>query len=396
MNSETSKPRLLIVLSRFPYPLEKGDKLRAYYQIRALSKNYRIHLFCLTEENVSTSQVEHLKDFCENILWHTLSKSGIYLRVLLNIFGSFPFQVAYFNSNAAKKQLNQLIDSVKPDHVYCQLIRTTELIKNYHVCPKTLDFMDALSVGMERRASRAKGIKRMLFREEARRLRDYERRIFNYFENHTIISKQDLYHISHPEQKNIVVIPNGIDELFFEDKPTPKEFDLVFVGNLSYAPNIEAALFLINELLPRLPGRSLLIAGATPSVEILKHAKQSENVFVSGWTEDIRESYRKGKIFIASMFIGTGMQNKLLEAMALGIPCITTSLASNAIQSENKVHLLVADDVVSMVEAVHLLEKNKEIKEQLVNNAQKFVRDKYSWDRSAQQIHSLMSGLQEE
>lgn len=392
MNSKASKPKLLIVLSRFPYPLEKGDKLRAYYQIRALSEHYRIYLFCLSEENVNQSQVDHISDFCEKIIWEKLSKRGIYFRLILNSFGSLPFQVAYFNSASAKTKLMQLVDTVQPDHIYCQLIRTTELIKNYHACPKTLDFMDALSIGMERRASRVKGIMKMLFREEAKRLREYERRIFNYFENHLIISKQDLYHISHPEQKNIVVVPNGIDEYFFEKNTVAKEYDLVFVGNLSYAPNIEAASFLIKELLPRLPNRNLLLAGATPTSEILKLAKENKNVFVSGWTEDIRDSYRKGRIFIAPMFIGTGMQNKLLEAMALGTPCITTSLANNAIQAENKVHLLVADDITNMTEAIENLEKDKTLREHLIEHARKFVRENYTWEKSATQIHSLISG----
>jgi len=207
-----------------------------------------------------------------------------------------------------------------------------------------------------------------------------------------IISKQDLYHISHPEQKNIVVVPNGIDEYFFEKNTVAKEYDLVFVGNLSYAPNIEAATFLIKELLPRLPNRNLLLAGATPTSEILKLAKENKNVFVSGWTEDIRDSYRKGRIFIAPMFIGTGMQNKLLEAMALGTPCITTSLANNAIQAENKVHLLVADNINNMTEAIENLEKDETLKEHLIEHARKFVKENYTWEKSAKQIHALISG----
>lgn len=395
MNSAASRHKLLIVLSRFPYPLEKGDKLRAFYQIRELSKYYRIYLFCLSDSEVTDEQLNSLSGYCETILWHKLNKWGIAIRLVINIFRSLPFQVAYFNSLRAKRQLNDLVNRVKPDHIYCQLVRTTELIKNYHTCPKTLDFMDALSVGMERRATRVSGIKRILFQEESKRLRDYERRIFNYFEHHTIISKQDLFHIAHPEQKKIVVVPNGIDEHFFEEKEVTKEFDLVFVGNLSYAPNIEAVLFLVKEILPLLPGRSLLISGATPANEILHLVKGKKQITITGWTDDIRESFRKGKIFIAPMFIGTGMQNKLLEAMALGTPCITTSLANNAIQSQNAIHLLVADDTQEMIDAVKKLESDDKLRSQLVSHAQTFVRERYSWTKSAQQIHNLISGLKE-
>src|SRR5690606_15198329 len=160
------------------------------------------------------------------------------------------------------------------------------------------------------------------------------REIFDYFENKTIISEQDKQLIQHPDANQIQCVPNGIDESFFQFEPITKDVDLVFVGNMNYPPNIEAITYLNNELLPELKGIKLLNSGASRAKKIQPIDNNNPNGELTGWVDDIRTSDARGKIFIAPMFIGTGMQNKLLEAMAMGLPFITTPLANNAIQAE--------------------------------------------------------------
>jgi hypothetical protein len=135
----------------------------------------------------------------------------------------------------------------------------------------------------------------------------------------TIISIQDKKLIQHPQQDKIHVIENGIGEEFLDYQKSPeKKYDLVFVGNLNYAPNVECAEFIVNQILPLLASKKelcVLICGANPGTRVQKLAQK--NVEIQGWVEDIRASYVSGKIFLAPLFIGTGLQNKLLEAMAL-------------------------------------------------------------------------------
>ena len=390
MNSKTEKPVLFVLLSRFPYPLEKGDKLRAYYQLRELALSYQIVLICLTDTHVPEKHLEKVRSFCMDIKVFKLSKSGIYRRLFLNTFSHLPFQVAYFHSYRIQKKIKALLNQYRPQHIYCQLIRTSEYIKNYHDCSKTIDYMDALSIGMERRAQRSKGPMKLLFQEEAKRLRNYERKVFDYFEGHTIISEQDRSFIVHPDRQQIKIVPNGIDLSFFEEIETTAEFDLVFIGNLSYPPNIEAATFLSKNLLPKLPGKKLLLAGATPDPELERLTSRTENITLLGWTDDIRSTYKRGKVFIAPMHIGTGMQNKLLEAMALGIPCITTTLANNAIKGVHRQHLIVADTEKEMIHAIEELLINMELRNKLAVNAQNFVRSNYSWSSTANELEKIL------
>jgi glycosyltransferase involved in cell wall biosynthesis len=385
---DPSKPKLAIIVSRFPYPLEKGDKLRAYYQIKELSKNFNITLFALSDKEVSKESRLQLERYCVQIHLFQLSKWMIAFQLLINFFVRRPFQVGYFYDPRIKKQINKELLELQPDHIYCQLIRVSEYVKNYHTCPKTLDYMDALSKGMERRIRKSNFLYRWLVRSEAQRLIQYERVIFSYFEYKTIISEQDRDLIMHPERNKIICIPNGIDKDVFEPLNIEPHFDLVFVGNMSYAPNIEAVEF-IRDLMQLKPELTCLIAGADTSNAVRKITEKSEQIKLLGWVDDIRTAYCSGKYFIAPMMIGTGMQNKLLEAMTLGIPCITTSLANNAIKANHKDSILVADNLKEFIRAIEFLEQNPEKATVIGQNGKKFISDHYTWKSSVDRLSSM-------
>jgi glycosyltransferase involved in cell wall biosynthesis len=154
----------------------------------------------------------------------------------------------------------------------------------------------------------------------------------------------------------------------------------VFVGNLNYPPNIDAIHYLLNEILPSLPNLTLLISGANPSTKLLHQIALSPNTTITGWVDDIRQSYLQGKILIAPMQIGTGMQNKILEAMALSVPSITTTLANNAIMAQHKETIWVADTKEDIVLGIETLLSDKALYEKIKGNAKEFVRERYNWN----------------
>jgi glycosyltransferase involved in cell wall biosynthesis len=385
-----TKPKLVVMLSRFPYPLEKGDKLRAYYQIKELSADYEIFLIAVSEKKIGIAELKQLEEYCSAIHIVRISKLSILINLFVCLFSNKPFQVGYFYSLKGHLKVKRLLKETQPKHIYCQLIRATEYVKDYHACPKTLDYMDALSKGIERRISKASWYSKWLFISETKRLKLYERSVFDYFENKIIISDQDRELILHPQKQQIMIIPNGIDQRFFESLSTKKEYDLVFIGNLSYAPNIEAVEFISNEILNERKDLNCLISGATPHPTVQRICKSNNNITLQGWIEDIREAYCKGRIFIAPMMIGTGMQNKLLEAMALGIPCITTSLANNAIKAIHGESIIVANTKNEFIEAIDLLLKNDELYQKIAQEGRLFVQKNYSWKIATSPLKELM------
>ena len=128
-----------------------------------------------------------------------------------------------------------------------------------------------------------------------------------------------------------------MDTEFYKPVKRKKEYDLVFTGNMGYPPNVNSVIFLTEKILPvvrkKMPDIKIMFAGASPDPKV--KAVNSENIKVTGWVDDIRNYYAKAKIFIAPMQIGTGLQNKLLEAMAMKIPCISSPLANNALEAED-------------------------------------------------------------
>jgi len=388
-----NKKDIVVCLSRFPFPLEKGDKLRAYYHLKSLSEVYNITLICVSDKEVSPAEFERVKEFCKAIHVFKLTKIGLLFQLFLCLFSNKPFQIQYFYRPSIRRKMENVLNDVKPSHIYCQLVRCSEYVKNYHFCPKTIDYMDALSKGMERRIDTEPFYKSWFYKLEAKRLRRYETLTFDYFENHIIISEQDKNHIHHPKKSKIHVVPNGVDQSFFEKLDVSKKYDLIFTGNFSYAPNISAAQYLVKEVLPELKKKgaefSLLLAGASPDRDVLSLA--SENVTVTGWVDDIRLSYQSAKLFIAPLFIGTGLQNKLLEAMASGLPCITTPLVNNALGGTNGENILLAEDLIGFVEKIVNYRTELDSFNEISHKGQEFVCKNYSWQTQNSKLLLLLS-----
>lgn len=383
--------KLLMIISRVPWPLDKGDKLRAYHQAKELAKNHEVFLCCLSDRTPDTEALAELQKIVQHVKIIRLNKVGIAFRLFTALFSTKPFQVHYFYQNHARKKIDRLISAFEPDHLYCQMIRTSEYIKHYLHHRKTIDYMDALSKGYQRRISGSSGIMKFFIKSEYQRLAGYEHLIFDYFDYHTIISNQDKGFIYHNESKRIAVIPNGIDKEYFFPTPRIPEYDLVFTGNMSYPPNIEAALTLINDILPEIrktiPHARLLIAGTNPATSLTKAA--SENVIVSGWMPDIRSAYSSAKVFVAPMWLGSGLQNKLLEAMSMEMPCVTSDLANNALKADAGTAILIGSTNTEIAQACVRLLKDEELQNSIASKGKEYVQSTFSWQGSIKELERL-------
>ena len=308
---------IIYLTSRFPYPINKGDKLRSYYQIKELSKSHEIHLISLSEKSISEKNILALNKYCKSITIYKMIFFKRIFNLFKTLFNNKPFQVNYFYHYSIQKKINNKIAEINPDYIFCQLVRTAMYVKNNHTNAKVLDYMDSLSKGMERRIKISNIFMKPFVIMEFQRLKRFENLAFEFFNKHIIISENDRKEIAHNKKDTIEIIGNGIDTNYFQKIDTEIKYDIVFIGNLSYLPNIEAANFIAKEVLPKLleklPSIKILIAGSNPSKRVVKLA--NKNIEVQGWVEDIRKTYSSGKIFFAPMTIGSGLQNKLLEAM---------------------------------------------------------------------------------
>jgi len=388
--------RIFVLLSRVPYPLEKGDKLRAFHQIKELSKNNEIILCALNPLSDLDKQkaFSKLQPYCLSINFLDLPAPIRYLNTITQLFGNRPVQTGYFYNRKAAKEINRLIETYKPDHLYCQFIRTTEYLKKFDI-PKTVDYQDVLSYGIKRRMDKVPAYKKLFFRLEYERLIKYEAQVFDMFDNKTIISIPDRDLIPHPNKEEIHIIPNGVDHSFF--KPIKKEtkYDVVFTGNMGYPPNVDAAEYLAKSILPIVwkthPETTLILAGASPAKKVT--ALESDKIKVTGWMDDIRDAYASAKVFIAPMRIGTGLQNKLLEAMSMRIPTITTPLANDALNACDGKEILIGDTAEKLASNIIQLLENKEDYQRISQNGYNFVHKNHSWEMATEKLHRIINGI---
>ncbi len=392
--------KLLILLSRFPYPLEKGDKLRAYNHIKYLSKKHEIILCAINTNRLHKNAISSLQLYCKKIEIINLSKLVIFINLLRAIFTKKPFQVEYFYNKKAHIKIAKLIKETNPDHIFCQLIRVSEYVKNSPGI-KTIDYQDVFSKGIERRLNIAPFYIKWFLKIELKRLLKYENSIFSYFDKKIIISKPDRDLIPHPDKDAIVVIPNGVDTDYFNSSFSihhssfiiHKKHDLLFTGNMGYYPNVVSAIYLAKEILPEVitfhPNIKLLIAGANPHKRVRE--LKTGNINISGWVEDLRECYAVAKIFIAPMIIGTGLQNKLLEAMSMKIPCITSKLANEALGAINGKEIIVCETTGEYVNSILELLNNKEKHDEIANNAYNFITKNFNWNTLTGQLERVIN-----
>ncbi len=387
--------RVLVLTSRFPYPLERGDKLRVYHHIRLLAEKADIFLFSLSDREVEPEDIAQLESFCSQVVVRRIRPLDTAVALLKGLLSRLPLQVYYFWRKAYHKELQRMIREIAPDVVYCQLLRMAPYAQECPI-PAVMDYMDAFSLGMKRRVAQSVWWKRPLLQMEYRRLLKYEADMYNHFTRHAIISEQDRNQLDLPSsaRSSIQVIPNGVDTTFFQPQlGVLADVELLFVGNMGYFPNVKAAQMLAREILPevrRWQSATLMLAGARPSAEVQKLGLEPGVIF-TGWVDDIRTCYARGNMFVAPLFAGSGQQNKILEAMAMGLPCIVTPIVNEAIGATPGEQVVIANSPEEFVDQVLDLLQHPEKRQRIGHQAREFVLHAHTWEATTEQVYAWLS-----
>ncbi|MFC2175835.1 glycosyltransferase, partial [Bacteroidota bacterium] len=185
---------------------------------------------------------------------------------------------------------------------------------------------------------------------------------------------------------------NGVQLEAFAPCTGDKTVDVLFAGNMGYPPNVDGAVFLEKMVMPlvrlKQPNARLMLAGTTPASQVKELAHELTEV--TGWVDNIRDCYAKAKIFVAPMNIGTGLQNKLLEAMAMKIPCITSTLANNALNAKPNTEILIADNPQQYADFILELLANPEKAETLATAGHNMIAKSFGWEGSTKPLVDLI------
>jgi glycosyltransferase involved in cell wall biosynthesis len=274
-------------------------------------------------------------------------------------------------------------------------MRTALFVKDITSIPKVIDYQDAFSMGTFQRMKKANFFLKPIFVREYKLLKKLEEKSYHWFDQHLIISKQDLASLKFDAGKDVTILPNGIDIHFFSPVVSTHEYEVTFVGNMNYPPNVDAAKFLVKEIMPiiwkTLPNTKVQLAGANPGWQVKDLA--SDKVKVTGWVDDIRDCYKNTKVFIAPMRIGTGLQNKLLEAMAMKVACVTTPISFEPLGAKMNVDILVGSSANELAMHLSKLLNDTIYREKIATNGHHFVTGNYSMEKSGATLNEIMTGV---
>lgn len=402
-------------------------RVRPYNFIKRLSRYHEITLLALAYgDEAEASAIEQLRDLCERVIILPLSKRQAVQNCCRRLLSPMPLQAAYTQLPEAKKLLSSLVEDSPFDLVHVEHIRAAHLVEGISRIPKIFDSVDCITRLLKFRLSRSVSpVKRALDYEEFMKMRSYEPRTAWAFDRIVMTSRHDkkalellfrrYCHSSNGSGKSsdsdalgngngdiarVAVVPNGVDCEYFRPMAAEDSVEVVFSGRMAYYPNAQAALNFYQDVFPRIrrarPTARFKIVGSEPPDAIRKLAGDP-NVEVTGYVPDLRPELASARVIVCPITIGVGIQNKVLEAMAMAKPVVASSVASRGIPGivEGR-HLITEDDPLQMSRAILDLLDNPNAAFELGRRAREFVETQYSWEaafRQLEQVHLQAADL---
>jgi polysaccharide biosynthesis protein PslH len=373
--------KILAISPRIPEAGKKGDQVLSFHRLEYLARNHQIKLICYgdTEKDLEAkSKLESIGVSVELIPWNkAIALSNVLCAV---IDSKIPYQCAFFESKAYRKAIQFCLVEFKPDTIYAVTIRALRNIGSYSG-PLFVDLVDSMALNFYRRVEMARWIKRFVLNLEYARIKRYEIMVAQLANRSFVVSSIDKKVIG---SDKVDVIPLGIDGRCFLKNPDGRDDPVVvFSGNMNYKPNVDAVLWFFrncwHKLRMALPEVQLVIAGSNPSAEILA-LRSDKAIIVTGRVQSVANVINSSRISIAPMQSGSGMQFKILEAMACGVPVVASTLGLGDIRAKAGIDLLLADNAELFVDAALSLLQSEELREKIGNAGLQYVQKHHTWD----------------
>lgn len=371
---------ILFLSSRVPYPPDRGDKVRTLFLLRQFAALGNLHLVSLVDEKHDAEAMQAMRAEIPHCHFVPHSKTKALINLARNLFSRCPFQVAYYHNTKLFALINRLRSEQHYDLIYTHLIRMVPYATMMRESKVILDYTDCISLEYTRSLGHLSGIRKLFFKVESARTARYEMWVANLFTENWVISPVDLQKLGLREHHRSTVMPN---QVFIPEDEATSSFKnrLIFTGNMSVPHNIVAAINVSRKIMPALlrvyPDLQFWIVGASPAPEV-QALEGLNNTRVLGFVDDLYSELMLSDIFIAPLYFSAGIQNKALEAMACGIPVITTANVAQSLDAHDEVELMVAEDNHAFVQKTKYLLDNPEARRQIGKSGRALVKQKFS------------------
>jgi polysaccharide biosynthesis protein PslH len=391
--------KILTLMIGFPFPPTSGGQLRDYNLLKCLSKNHEIHLLILTDTiGIAENSLEEIHRICKlvKIIPHKYKHS--LLLFVKSLTMKIPYKVLQYTSLPFQIEISQMLHKYKFDIVLCDHIYLTNNL------PKTVDIPviphteDAFYFLYKQVAEKAKFFRRIYATLQWKILYNYEIKTYKKFGIFIAISEEEKERIAKvlPDIK-IPIIPNGIDSNYYEpiEIEDNDEISLVYLGLMDSFPNEDAVIFFAREILPLLSNigitLKIYIVGKNPTKRVLELGND-KRIIVTGMVDDVRPYIAAATIFIVPLRFGTGTRLKILEAMAMKVPVISTSIGCEGLNTKHDKNILIADTPKDFAQNIVKLLNDKNFRNKIAEGGLKLA-EQYDWKGIGQKLDNFLLTL---
>ncbi len=380
---------LLLLIHRIPYPPNKGDKIRSYHLLKHLARDYKVHLATFVDDADDWQHVPTVEKMCASSHFASLNPTLARVRSLSALVKNRSLSLDYYRDATLERWVDQTVAAHKIERVLVFSSAMAQYADKYPNARRVVDFCDVDSDKWRQYADKKSWPMSWLYRHEARQLLSYERQVAREYDASLFVSapEADLFRQLAPESDaRIGFFSNGVDTDYFSPAAAGAspfkdgERAIVFTGAMDYWPNVDAVQWFAAEAMPllraRFPDLTFYIVGARPTPAVLELAKQP-NIVVTGTVPDVRPYIAHARAAVAPLRIARGIQNKVLEAMAMATPVVVSPQALEGIEAEPGKELLLAQDAACFADAVAVLLARSGNDMGLAARAR--VERKYSW-----------------
>jgi len=369
--------------SRIPYPLTAGYRLRICAIAKIISKYHRIDLLTI-HEDLDNEASSELKKIFNSVTIIPKKKFQCIARMPRSLLTRKPMQVESWLFSDVRRRIVK--ESEKYDLIYCNHIRMAEYL-NTLAQPILIDFHDAISLHYRRGLTLARGLWKWIYKIEYARVKNYEIQTLEKWNNFWITSPVDASYLESQidNKKNIIVIPQGVrEEILSRQKKDNniEQDDIVFVGKMDYYPNEDAVNYFAKKVFPSikkvLPHVKFVIVGAYPTKKV-ERLINIDGVKVMGYVKNVDSYIEQAKIVVAPLRFGAGIQNKVLEAMALQKAVVASPIAVDGIDGQHGKHYVVARTPDQMAKKIVELFDQPLKRQGLGEQARQLIADRYTW-----------------
>ncbi|MFH0954371.1 MAG: glycosyltransferase [Verrucomicrobiota bacterium] len=396
--------KILFISTRLPHAKVVSGHLIVYQRVRRLvERGHQVGLAVFAREDDAAHLADVRPMVCELDVVPSPQRQPVGRRLLDNLFRPVPSRFAAFRSADMFRRVGDMVERSRYDAVVAEFGVMGQYLNQNPYLPavrKIISVHQCYTLASQK-ALDLPGYSMLALREwfGLQRLQKYEFEMYRSADRILVLSSEVRYGLlSFAPDLQVMVIPSGVDTVYFHpaDRPT-KELALVFTGYYSDEPNRDAVIWFCHTVWPRLkskyPDLTFYVVGPEPTPAMLELARRDPRIIITGEVDDIRPYLAKARVFVCPNRLGSGMRGKILQAMACGVPVVSTMLGAEGIPLQMGENGFLADQPSIMAQYIDLLLSDPTLQTSVARHAREMVAERFSWDRGVDQLEHLLGDV---